>query len=256
MVPVAEAPVVWALSAADAQSWLVGLSRELDVAVAAPVVVRARWHDTPDRRLVRRGLALRETTGRGPRVLVLTDLAGTPLETAPHVRVPRFAAELGPGPLADRVTAAAGVRALQPVAVGTSRRTLISVRDARGKTVCRLVLDDVVTEHAAAARVTVAALRGYDDEAQRVRERLAGDAFLRAQEQPVLAAVLPAPQPRAALALDPADSAESAIRAVLQHDLERMRRTVDGAADATDTEFLREFRVGVRRTRAVLALAR
>jgi CHAD domain-containing protein len=54
------------------------------------------------------------------------------------------------------------------------------------------------------------------------------------------------------LQLDPAQSADSALRAILSTLLGTLRANVDGVIADHDTEFLHDFRVATRRTRAAL----
>ena len=119
------------------------------------------------------------------------------------------------------------------------------------KIVVRLELNEPVTD-GPQARLTVLALRGYDDQALRVTQLLT-DLGLR----PVDDADGTDPQEVAATTvIDPAATATELMAIELGDFLSEMQRNLPGLLADIDTEFLHDFRVAVRRTRATLKLGR
>ncbi len=225
---------------------------------------RTVWLDTADWRLHRAGLALNER-GRGARrELVLDD--GAQAVTVTQAARPTWPALLGqlPGPfLQSRLAPVIGVRAVQAMAEVEGRCSHWRLLDGEGKTVVRLSVEDSRLIHPRPAllplRITVDAVRGYEPELERgaaLLRCIAGvaDAAGSAREAALGAAGYD-PQIRPGnldLALDAGAPAAWSVAAILMRTLETMQRNLDGVLADVDTEFLHDFRVAVRQTRAVL----
>jgi CHAD domain-containing protein len=231
-----------------------------------PRRVHRTWLDTFDWRLHTAGLTLEHHTGRGGGRLVLTDAHGERLTVpAPGLRWPARASALPPGPLASRVAAAAGVRALLPVARGISTLATAQARRAGAETVAWLTLDwTSLTQPATAllpGRISVTAVAGHQREAQRIARRLAA-AGLAPASQPQLEAALATAGQRPGhlsglldVALEPGMPGQAAMATVLLRLLDTLEANVAGTLAALDPEFLHDLRVAVRRTRTGLKLA-
>jgi CHAD domain-containing protein len=226
------------------------------------------WLDTFDWRLHRAGLTLQHVSTRGTRgtdELVLTGRGGQRL-TAPArlARWPSLAAALPPGPLRDRVAAAAGLRALLPTVSVISQVREVRLRNEDDKTVVRILLDAMSPSAPGGApipaRLAVTEVRGYAAPARRAGRLLtvAGASLTR---QTALDAALSAAgrHPRdytgkVDVALRPAMPGGEALRAILLQQLDNLEANVDGVLHDTDTEFLHDLRIAVRRTRSGLKL--
>jgi CHAD domain-containing protein len=231
--------------------------------------IRRTWLDTFDWRLYRAGLILQQAAAGGVTEVVLTDADGTEIAAArplpAWVRWPALAAALPQGPLRQRVAAAAGVRALLPVARAISSVSEQRVVNADDKIVATVRLDRMP---AAAARpailLTVSPLRGYQREADRVARALRGSG-MRCAGQPAAAALevaLAAAGRRPAsytgkvdVVLDPGMPAGAAVAAILTALLDIAEANVPGTLRDLDTEFLHDLRVAVRRSRTLVKLA-
>ena len=173
---------------------------------------------------------------------------------------PRFAADLPPWPTADRLASIMEMRALVPGPAVISRLTTLAALDREEKTTARVVVDASTLAGGAELPVLVELheLRGYGREADRLQRRLTDHLSL----EPVTGT--PAARARAAagappflrsklrLSLDPTGSAAEAWRTVLQELTDTMTANFAGTLADTDSEFLHDFRVAVRRTRSVL----
>jgi CHAD domain-containing protein len=218
--------------------------------------VRRTWLDTFDWQLYRAGLTLQHVitqAGRKPRgagELVLTGTGGQRLTV--------------PGPLRDRVAAVAGLRALLPTVSLISQVREVRLRNEDDKTVARISIDGMsllVPGYAPIpARLAVTEVRGYLAQARRAGRILAG-AGLALSRQTALGAALSAAgrspldyTGKVDVALRPDMPGADAVRAILLQQLDNLEANVDGVLHDTDTEFLHDLRIAVRRTRSGLKL--
>jgi CHAD domain-containing protein len=230
-----------------------------------PRTVGRAWLDTFDWRLYRAGLTLELRTAAGRAELMLSGPDGSRI-TAPAGRGqwPRLARSLPPGELRERLGPVTGHRALIQVARGASTVREVRVLNDDHKTVAWLAIDQISVNQPeqadVPARLAVRAVRGYQAEAEQAVAALTGAAAR--QAPPVLAAVLaPAGQrpgcysSKVDVELTAGMPATAAVAAVLLRLLDTFDANLDGTIRATDTEFLHDLRVSVRRTRSALKLA-
>jgi CHAD domain-containing protein len=228
--------------------------------------VRRTWLDTFDWRLHRAGLTLELVTGRGHGQLVLTAAGGERLtEPANGVRWPALATALPPGPVRARLADITEERALLPAVRVVSSVASLRARNADDKTVAWLTVDSSAAAPSRARlppRLTVAPVRGYQAQADRIAAMLARVSGVEPVRAPQLDAAL------AAVGRHPGDytgkidveltagmPARLAVAALLLRLLGTLEANVAGTVRDTDTEFLHDLRVAVRRTRSALKLA-
>ncbi len=238
---------------------------------------RTTWLDTFDWRLHKAGLTLQCVPGRGSSELRLSGPgqgagAGqdvTQLVTGWQASRPHLLAALSLGPVGARIAGLVAPRALIPVAVTaavTARYRLLNEDD---KTVARLFIDRPSVAGprpgqpltALAPRLTIAEVRGYPGPARRATRLVAAVPGVKPATVPLLADAL------AALGRRPGDysnkvdaditadmPATGAAAAILLRLLDTIEANVPGVLADTDTEFLHDLRVSVRRTRSALKL--
>jgi CHAD domain-containing protein len=150
----------------------------------------------------------------------------------------------------------AGVRTLLVVAKVRLSTQILNVLDEREKTVCRIVLE---TPIGLRERARLVPMKGYDRERDRIHEFLvASGAFAPADLPLVDDAVLAAGgQPegirsKVDVPLRSIERADVAVVAVLWRLIEIMDANLPGTLADTDTEFLHDYRVAIRRTRTVM----
>jgi len=112
------------------------------------------------------------------------------------------------------------------------------VRDELEKLVCRIT---VSAPPGGSFWLTLDPLRGYDDDAERIRERLLAAGFV--SEKSWKSAQVP---------MTAGERADVAVGHVLLRLLQIMDANLPGALGAADVEFLHDYRVAIRRTRSVL----
>ena len=232
------------------------LSTKFAVATGAKRLVRRARLDTFDRRLRAAGLTLEhETVASGER-LVLSRVDGSSTVAVPVTALwwPALATVLPPGPVRDSIVHVTGVRALTVGSDERRRVRRLELRNEDQKTVARVELDEPVSIAAAAApaQLKVRTLRGYDQQAQRAVRLLVG---LGLREVETGADSSPN-SVRPTVGADRAGPAMVLLTNALSDFLATMNENLPGLLDDVDTEFLHDFRVAVRRTRATLKLGR
>ena len=271
-------------------SVLAALGREFTVVPdrrGAPAGTRRRtWLDTFDWRLYRAGLILEyaaahrggelRLTSAHPAALGPGPAAGT---TAPpavagaiaqpvtgwQVSRPHLPGDLPDGPVTARIAGLVAPRALLPAVTVASTATVHRLLNDDGKTVARLLVEcpAIATgQHAALPlRLTITEVRGYPGQARRAARIVSGTAGMLPGAEPVFADAL------RALGRRPGDysnkvnaditadmPAAQAAAAILLRLLDTIEANLQGVLRDTDTEFLHDLRVSVRRTRSALKL--
>jgi CHAD domain-containing protein len=152
------------------------------------------------------------------------------------------------GALKDRVARACGIRALLII---DQRRWLVrraELRNADGKIVVRLDVEESA-DGMAAPVIVVRPLRGYQKAADRAWQ-LVSTVLEPAADEPIT------PDATRPWVVDPASPARLLLAVELADFLQDVRVALPGSIGDIDTEFLHDVRVAVRRTRSLLKLGR
>ena len=229
------------------------LSTKYDVATGPKQLVRRARLDTFDGRLRAAGLTLEhQSMASGGRLLLgRPDGSATVAAPVTDLRWPALADVL-PGPVRDAVASVSGIRALMVTSDETRRVRRLELLNEDGKTVARVELDEPASAGGAQSRLTVRTLRGYEEEARRAARVLARLGLVAVEHGEDRE---PSSAPPMA-GLDREAPASVLLSRALSDFLATMRENLPGLLDDVDTEFLHDFRVAVRRTRAILKLGR
>jgi CHAD domain-containing protein len=227
------------------------------------VEVDRSYYDTFDALLRAGGHSL--VWERGRLALELRDgrRAGAAEELPTRPAAPFFARDLPAGALRDALLAAVDVRALLPLARVRARTELVRILDGERKTVVRLEIEtpELVTAglpRALSTRIRLRGVRGYDRQLARVRRTLHDALALGDEAIPLVdeATIAAGGNPEGVaskvdVALEPGERSDLAAVAVLRRLLQIMDANLAGTIADTDPEFLHDYRVAIRRTRAV-----
>jgi CHAD domain-containing protein len=178
---------------------------------------------------------------------------------------PHLPPDLPDGPLAARVADLVWPRALLPAVTVSSTVTVSRLLNDDGKTVARLLVEHAsVTSGADAAlppRLTITEVRGYAGQARRAARILALSPGVEPATRSLFADALRAIGRRPGDYSNKVDApitaampAQHAAAAILLRLLDTIEANVPGVLHDTDTEFLHDLRVSVRRTRSALKL--
>ncbi len=246
-----------------------GLARDADRVVDRTV------YDTFDWRLWRRGTRLEhevvvpERPRRGaeadtPWLVWRAIDSGEVLGRLAVARVPTFAGHLPDGPTADRLAAVVEMRALLPLTTVHSRQVGLVSTDDEGKVQARVLIDQATgpDDQPLTTVVEVIPVRGYPRAAAQVTDLLSAQVVLEPVADDAVDQALDrlglhpgSYSSKLSLTLDPGGSALDAVATVVATLLGTMAANLAGTVADTDSEFLHDFRVAVRRTRSVLGMA-
>jgi CHAD domain-containing protein len=244
------------------------LGQALVVESDRPIPVERTFLDTFDWRLHAASMALElRVSGQSGHLIWQPLSCGDAYAVLPVAVEPRFGADLPDGPMREAIAPILGPRALLPQARLSCRQHLIRVLTPNGELAVTLEIREERPRRRGEARgwTTLRFLPqpGGEALAQAIQDRLAADFGLESLVAESLAAVLEAagirPDARdskAALSLEPDMPAEVATRAVLGNLLATIKANVPGVCANLDSEFLHDFRVAIRRTRAALSQLR
>ena len=232
-----------------------------------PLATREEHYlDSFDWRLYEAGLLLCVTKS-SRRKLSLMDRDSREVVLSAPLRgrgLPRFATEFGDAALSEKLEEVLTVRAADPVVSVTVNRQPFALLDQLEKTVVRGALEFFTREGATRpflALMTLSAVRGYDKALDKARELAQSDATITQTEQDFLALALEAGgrkpgdyTSKLKLSLDPQMSEAEAAATIFTTLADTIERNIEGTIANTDSEFLHDLRVAVRRTRSALSL--
>jgi len=238
----------------ELESIVVALSAQYAVTTGAKQLVRRTRLDTFDQRLRAAALTLEHQIVASGERLVLGRLDGPSTLAVPvkNLQWPALADVLPPGPVKDAITPVTGIRALMVASDENRRVRQLALQNKEGKTVARVELDEPGSAAAAPAQLTVRTLLGYDEQARRADRLLVGLGLRVVEQREDLE---PGSAPPAS-GTDREVPARVLLTTAMSGFLSVMRENLPGLLDDVDTEFLHDFRVAVRRTRATLKLGR
>ncbi len=231
--------------------------------------LRTILYDSFDWRLYRADLQLVEEKGAAKHDLMLSSLqGGSPRET---VRIgsepPHFSWEYPPGLLREQIAPPLQMRALLPQVEVRTKRRLLKLYDGEQKTVLRIALEDNWAktpgrsdEQPMPSLVTLKQVRGYDKHLKRVTRFLESKLALVLRQRPMIDLALESIgrqtldySSKLDFKLDSKQTTGEVMRQIHSVLLQTLETNLPGTRASIDSEFLHDFRVAVRRTRAALS---
>ena len=239
------------------------LSGRLSVNGRGDVETDRTYYDTFDGLLHADGLSVVHEHGRLALVERSTDTERAAI-AIPQPTQPLLVVGLPPGAFREALVSVVDVRALLPLVHVHSRVRALDVLDNERKIVVRMKLEQPTVITSASdnrplrPRVRLAAVRGYDDELDALRGTLEHELGFKPADQPLVdeavraAGGVPGGVPsKISVPLAADQRADAATVAILHALLRIIEANVPGSIADIDAEFLHDFRVAVRRSRAV-----
>lgn len=242
----------------------------------AEVLEESTFLDTFDWRLYSSGTVLEAIHGHDGwrlewRILNET----TPRDSCALTGLPRFAMDIDNPAIRKRLADVIGVRALLPIVRLRCRRRALQLQDAEGKNQLSLQLEkdaeliclrhgggEVAIPRPSPTRVKLLPMKGYTEAAEAVRASLlASGNLLPVAVDPwfdylKLSGINPNDLQSRIARPSPQTHCAAAIKQIQLRHFEKLRLQEEGIRQDIDTEFLHDFRVAVRRTRALLRQSR
>lgn len=171
--------------------------------------------------------------------------------------IPAFSEHFPPGKMKNQLEKILEMRALLPICHLPHEAYCINILNKDSKTVLRLQVNEF---EFLTNSITLLPLKGYDKAAKNISELLQKDFELQPSESTVLNTALKQQKRKAKdyssklnIKLKPEMRADEACKVIYRYLLETIQTNEAGTIADTDSEFLHDFRVAVRRTRAGLS---
>lgn len=171
--------------------------------------------------------------------------------------VPSFYAQFSPGEIRTRLTPILEMRALLPLSQLPHELTRINVLNNDEKIILRIEIEEY---EAISNHINLYPLKGYDKAVKKISDFLQHDLAIKPATHSVLNMALKMQRRKAKdyssklnIKLKPSMPADEASILIYQYLLQAIKINEAGTIADTDSEFLHDFRVAVRRTRAGLS---
>lgn len=241
-----------------ADKFIAKLAKATDLEIAAQEYSQKRFYDSFDWRLFDAGLLCElKQSKSGSELHLLDRQSGRSVVMAMMDDVPALAADFDDEKLRARLAPVLAMRALLSLTSLSYQAYRINILNKDRKTTVRLLVEDY---ELLPARVYLQPIRGYDKAARRLAVLLAKEFSLKVAQKSVLEAALKLqgrkPQDyssKLTVQLDPKMRADIACKYIYSLLLRMMKINEAGTIDHLDSEFLHDFRVAIRRTRAGLS---
>jgi CHAD domain-containing protein len=249
-----------------ADQFIALLSREADAQLISRQSFCKTYYDSFDWRLYSKDMLCEYNRIKSARLhshqsvssLTLRSINNTKITCIAELKkVPLFSKEFEPGIMRETLEPLLEMRALLPVCLLDYEAYQLNIINKDAKTILRLLIEDYGQCNNI---VLLQPVKGYDKAAEHMTELLTTKLGLTVTEQPVLLAALQfqgrKPKDYSSklnINLDPEMRADIAGKYIYSHLLNAIKANEQGTIANTDSEFLHDFRVAVRRTRAGLS---
>ncbi len=242
-------------SSLSPENFIAQLSALLPLQIASQQIVTKTFYDSFDWRLYHAGMFCEFDQSESCSRLSLQNIAHPQELMAMELNaVPRFAHEFTRQDFREELALVLKMRALLNIGSIQLQHTQINILNNDQKTILRLHLDSSLQ---LPARVSAQLIKGYDKSVLPMLNLLQADLGLTPTKQPLLLETLKVQGKTAGtyssklnIRLDPEMPAEVACKYIYSHLLKTIQLNEQGCIEQIDSEFLHDFRVAVRRTRA------
>jgi CHAD domain-containing protein len=241
------------------------LQETISLKTEPPHTLRRRYYDSFDWRVFTSNSVLEaDDDGKSHRLVWRALNGDRMLAQTTLAKPPRFAWDIPAGQLRDRLEPVLEMRELVPLVTITSKTHNLRALNRDEKTIARVIIGEhSVRRNRGKAirldnRITVLPVKGYKKPFDKIVATLQSLGLEPATDDPMLAALAATGispggySSKLNLHLDPGERADRASRTIFRRLLDIIRENEAGTRQGTDTEFLHDFRVSVRRTRSAL----
>ncbi|NOQ13469.1 MAG: CHAD domain-containing protein [Methyloprofundus sp.] len=235
------------------------LSKKLNFEIATQQHTSKTFYDTFDWRLYNAGLLCERNQSKSTsHISLINRITGECLAQEELAETPRFSGQYPGGQLKTHLTPLIEMRALLPLSQLPQQVYRLNVLNKDQKTILRIKLDEYesLTNH-----ISLQPLKGYEKAAEKVSTLLQKSLALKtATPDSVLNNAVKQQGRKASdyssklnIKLEPGMQADKASKIIYQQLLRAIQINESNTQADIDTEFLHDFRVAIRRTRAGLS---
>jgi CHAD domain-containing protein len=240
------------------EQFVAGLGHEVGIQTISRRSFCKTYYDSFDWRLYSNDITCEFNQTKSASSLTLKSIKNGLVTAGSELKkVPSFSKEFEPGLIRDILTPLLEMRALLPVCRLDYYIYHLNITNKDEKIILRLLIEEYSQLN---SRVLLQPVKGYDKAAEHIVELLTATLGLTVADKPVLlkALQLQGRKPKdysskLNINLDPDMRADIAGKYIYSHLLKAIKVNEQGTIADTDSEFLHDFRVAVRRTRAGLS---
>ncbi len=241
-----------------AEQFIAKLNHQTSTQLASSQSVRKTYYDSFDWRLYTNDITCEYTQAKAASSLTLRSIkTGLAIADSALKKVPLFGKEFEPGIIRSTLEPLLEMRALLPVCALDYEIYHLNIINKDEKTILRLLIEDYEQLN---NRVLLQPVKGYDKAAEHITEILTATLGLTVADTPILLTALQfqgrKPKDYSSklnINLAPDMRADIAGKYIYSHLLKAIKTNEQGTIADIDSEFLHDFRVAVRRTRAGLS---
>jgi CHAD domain-containing protein len=240
-----------------AEKFIAKLIKLADIELTDKRYCLRTYYDSFDWRLWANGMLCEFDRSKTSSVLTLRTYAnGRIIADSEMAEIPAFPKQFLPGKIRGALQSVLEMRALLAVCTIEYEAYHLNVMNKDKKTILRLIIEDY---EICKSRLLLQTIKGYEQKTEGLIDLLIDDLGLIATDKPVLltALQLQGRQPKDYSAklkfdFDPSLRAVMAVKIIYSRLLKTIKANEQGTLADTDSEFLHDYRVAVRRTRAGL----
>jgi CHAD domain-containing protein len=241
-----------------AKKFLARLSKKFGIQIVSQQYAIKTFYDTFDWRLYRTGIICEFNQSQALADLRLIDKAtGVIIASEEMSEVPKFSGQFNSGKIKQQLEPVMQMRALSPLCQLPLETISIHVLNKNQKIILRLQVDEY---EFLPNRVCLYPLKGYDKIIESIHHFFTQSLALQSSHYTALKAALKEQgrkpkdyHSKLAIKLAPDMRADKASKIIYQHLLQAIQVNEIGTIADIDSEFLHDFRVAIRRTRAGLS---
>jgi CHAD domain-containing protein len=241
-----------------AEKFIAKLSNKAKIELVSRQYSLKTYYDSFDWRLYKNGITCEFNRSKAASTLLLKNLENDLIIANTDIKeVPAFCEQLPSEEITGILAPLLEMRALLPVCNLDYETYHLNIVNNDQKTVLRLIIEE---HDLFKSRVTVVPIKGYDKAAENIIETLTKKLDFTLTNKPLLVVALSLQgrkpndySSKMAINLDPDMRADIAVKTIYNYLLHAIKNNEQGTIANTDSEFLHDFRVAVRRTRAGLS---
>jgi CHAD domain-containing protein len=242
----------------DAETFIAKLSHYINTRLISRQKIQATFYDSFDWRLYSNNLVGEFIRAKPASSFQLKSLENSVIIASTEITaVPAFSSQFKPGKMRKILEPLLEMRALLAVCTFDYQIIQLNVLNKDEKTILRLIIESYGQFN---NRVSLQPIKGYEKAAEHITELFITKLALTITDKPILLAVLQLEgrhpldySSKLAIKLEPGLRADIAAKTIFRYLLKTVKANEQGTIADTDSEFLHDFRVAVRRTRTGLS---